>query len=97
MIAENVKFHCCEFKFEYYMVKCNRCKNGTNVHFNEFECSLRGSLWNKLFKLLIVIIDVSNELLRWKIIVTDKPADRLNKMWIFIYCCYSRSTVLTNN
>ena len=29
--------------------------------------------------------------------MTDKPADRLNKMWIFIYCCYSRSTVLTNN
>ena len=51
---------CCEFKFEYCIVKCNRCKNGTNVqHFNEFECSLRGSLWNKLFKLLIVIIDVS--------------------------------------
>ena len=53
LIAENVRFHCC-------MVKCNRCKNGTNVqHFDEFECSLRGSLWNKLFKLLIVIIDVS--------------------------------------
>ena len=60
LIAENVKFHCCEFKLEYCMVKCNRCKNGMNVqHFNEFECSLRGSLWNKLFKLLIVIIDVS--------------------------------------
>ena len=38
------------------------CKNDTNVqHFNEFECSLRRSLrrslWNKLFKLLIVIIE----------------------------------------
>ena len=34
------------------------CINGTNVqHFNEFECSLWGSLWNKLFKLLIVTIE----------------------------------------
>ena len=34
------------------------CKSGTNVqHFNEFECGLRGSLWNKLFKSLTVIIE----------------------------------------
>ena len=45
------------------MVKCNRCKNGTNVqHFNEFECSLQGSLRNKLFKLLIAIIDDRNKI-----------------------------------
>ena len=41
-----------------------KCKNGMNLQlFNEFECSLQGSLWNKSFKSSIIIIeDVSNKI-----------------------------------
>ena len=48
-------------------------------------------------RFVVLFLVAKCKLLCWKIIVTDKPAERLNKMWIFIYCCYSRSTVLTNN